>query len=164
VAESPWDSVKPHLRVIGGSGSDSSGLTMARASHPSGFRRGRPVLYVGRQAYNRAVIGRIDRRRQPVRFLVATSGQAALGIAAQRPLRLVIVESDLVDGHGADWVTALRHGMVAPAPVVILAEGRPAAERARFLWAGASLYLSDPSTCVLSDGAVNLLLEASSWR
>ncbi len=113
----------------------------------------------------RNLVSRVDGDNRAVRFLVATSPSFGLQIAAERQLCLVVIEAKVVDDDGCGLLVSLRQGsMPVPKPIVVLAnEGTPD-ERARFIWAGASTYLSDPTDLGLVDRAVGLLLDVASWR
>jgi DNA-binding response OmpR family regulator len=54
--------------------------------------------------------------------------------------------------------------MPVPKPIVVLADEGTLEERSRFIWAGASTYLSDPTDPELVDRAVGMLLDVAPWR
>jgi DNA-binding response OmpR family regulator len=75
------------------------------------------------------------------------------------------MEGHLPDCDAQGLIMALRRlAMPPPTPIAILAhEGTPR-ERARFLWAGASAYVSDPDSISHINHMVGLLIEVSGWR
>lgn len=136
----------------------------ARACHPSQFRR-RTVLYVGSDPDQRGLFTASGPGREMGRFLVARGGFAGLRLAIDRRPRLVVLEGFLPDVDAASLVVALRQRVMAPpAPIVVLAHGDSARERARFIWSGASAYLTEPFDTAHFDKTVGMLLEVSAWR
>ena len=66
---------------------------------------------------------------------------------------------------GESIATALRKWSdLVDTPIVVLARSQTARERARFLWSGASAYVSEPETVTEVDQLVGLLLEVASGR
>jgi DNA-binding response OmpR family regulator len=136
----------------------------ARAYHPSQYRR-RTALYVGSNPDKRGLFTDSGPRREMGRFLVARGGFAGLRLAIDRRPRLVVLEGCLPDVDAASLVVALRQRVMAPpAPIVVLAHEDSARERARFIWSGASAYMTEPFDTAHFDKTVAMLLEVSAWR
>jgi DNA-binding response OmpR family regulator len=135
-----------------------------RACHPSQYRR-RTGLYIGSDPDKRGLCTNSGPRREMGRFLVARGGFAGLRLAIDRRPRLVVLEGCLPDVDAASLVVALRQRVMAPpAPIVVLAQEDSARERARFLWSGASAYMTEPFDTAQFDKTVGMLLEVSAWR
>jgi len=103
------------------------------------------VLYVGDggETDNRVVLARAIRRREAVKLVVAAGGHAGLMAAVDRRPRMVVLEARLSDGEAESLVRTLRTQVMPPgAPIVVMAHDGTPTERARFIWAGATAYLS----------------------
>lgn len=130
----------------------------ARELHTSRFRPNRLALYIGGQSNHRNLISRVRGDQQAIRFLVADSADVGLQIAAERQLCLVMMEAQLTDRDAAELlVTLRREAMPVPKPIVVVASDGTPEERSRFIWAGASSYLSDPTDPALVDRAMGLV-------
>jgi PleD family two-component response regulator len=134
---------RPALRLVEGSKFMAGLRPGARAWHPAQGRRRGPVLYVSGETDNRMVLARAIRRREAVKLVVAGNAHAGLMAAIDRRPRMVVVEARLSDGDAEDLVRTLRKQvMPSGAPIVVMAHGGTPTERARFIWAGATTYLS----------------------
>jgi len=123
------------------------------------------VLYIGDDAHGRAEFVRIAKRWPMVKLLVARSGREGLAVAAERRLRIVVLDARLPDVRADELVVALRRRAMTPsAPIVVVAGADAARQRARFLWAGADAYLPMPLTPPDFDHTVGMLLEAAALR
>lgn len=137
----------------------------ATALHPSRFRRDRLVLYIGDQSNQRSLVSRIRGNQQAIRFLQADSARVGLQIAKERQLCLVMMEARLTDDDAAELLVTLRQeAMPVPKPIVVVADDGTPEEHARFIWAGASTYLSDPTDPALVDRTLGLVFDVASWR
>jgi DNA-binding response OmpR family regulator len=102
---------------------------------------------------------------EAVTFLRADGARAGLKLALERRPRLAVVEADLPDGDAEGLVRALRRAaMPPPAPIVVLADEGTPRKRARFLWAGASAYVSGPVSSSQMDRMVGILIEVAARR
>lgn len=136
-------SARPGLRLV--EGPKFNLRPGARSWHPAQGRRRGPVLYVGDggETDNRVVLARAIRRREAVKLVVAAGGHAGLMAAVDRRPRMVVLEARLSDGEAESLVRTLRTQVMPPgAPIVVMAHDGTPTERARFIWAGATAYLS----------------------
>ena len=155
---------RPVLRLLEHPETRGQFRSDARACHPSQYRR-RTALYVGGDPDKRGLSTGTGSSREMGRFLVARGGFAGLRLAIDRRPRLVVLEGTLPDVDSASLVVALRHRAMAPsAPIVVLAHDDSARERARFIWSGASAYMTEPFDSAHFDRTVGMLLEVSTWR
>ncbi len=137
----------------------------AFASHPAHGTRGGPVLYIGGEPDRRIHFTRIARRWQTIRLLLATTPRDGLQLAIDRRLRMVVLDAGLPDAGTGALMRALRHRAASPtAPIVVLGSANTARERATFLWAGASAYVSTPFTVAEVEQTVGMLLEVAAVR
>jgi two-component system, chemotaxis family, chemotaxis protein CheY len=138
----------------------------ARFYHPSRIPgRRRPGLYVGTEPDKGMLLTHIARRRESVRFLVARGGRDGRQMAIDSQPRIVVVEGQLPDVDALEFVSELRRHIMAPrAPIVVLAHEATPKERARFIWAGASAYVSEPFNSTQICRTVGLLLDSVLWR
>jgi DNA-binding response OmpR family regulator len=79
---------------------------------------------------------------------------------AQSP-RIVVMAAHLGETLVA---TLCREALPVAPPIVVLTAESTARERARFVWAGASAYLSEPSGMTEIDGLVGMLHEVAARR
>jgi DNA-binding response OmpR family regulator len=123
------------------------------------------VLYVGSDPDKRRLFADSGPGREMGRLLVARGGFAGLRLAVDRRPRLVFLEGLLPDVDAASLVVALRRRVMAPrAPIVVLGHEDSARERARFIWSGASAYMTEPFDTAHFDKTLGMLLEVSAWR
>ena len=135
--------------------------SVARSSHPAQGRRDGPVLCVSGAAYDDLVFRYLARRWNTVRFLLVKGDGRGLQRAVEQRPRLVVMAAEL----GESFVVALRRWTaLVDVPIVALARTETARERARFIWSGASAYVSEPATVTDVDQLVRMLLEVSAWR
>ena len=132
------------------------------ARHPAHYHlRDRPVVCVSGLDHDDALFRDLARRWDTVRFLlVRGNGRGLQRAMVQRP-QMVVVAAHL----GEALVAALRRQTTPVPPViVVLAHQSTARERARFVWAGASAYVSVPSSMTEIDRLVGMLQEVAAWR
>ncbi len=123
------------------------------------------MLYVSGGADDQAFFARIARRWETVKLLVARSGRAGLQAVMERRLALVVVDARLPDLDATQLVGALRRRAVSPeAPIVVLADDPAPRDEARFIWAGASAFLTKPLDVAQIDDTVRRLLEVAPLR
>ena len=141
-------------------------LELARSmrSHPSSGRR-RLLLHVSGDQTARIVFSRIARRWEHLRLLVVDGARTGLTLAVQRRPDLIVVDSRLRDADGEETVARLRHELRPhDVPIVVLGDDPSPAARARFVWAGASAYVTKPLDIAEVDRTVGELLEVASLR
>jgi len=127
--------------------------------------RRRPVLYIAGSDDDRVQFTRIARRWGTVKLVVAHGGREGLRLAADRRLSLVVLDASPADLDGRELVVALRQrALTLDAPVVVLADTDVPSERARFIWAGASAYLTKPLDVAELDRTVGMLLQIAAAR
>ena len=120
---------------------------------------------MGGEVDGRVLFTRMARRWQAIKVLVAPTGRTGLRIATERRLGLVVVHAALPDTDAVDFLAGVRaRGLSPSVPVVVIAHEGSSAERARFLWAGASAYVLTPLRVDEVDRAVGMLLEAAAVR
>ncbi len=118
------------------------------------------MLYIGGSDDDRVRFTRIARRWETVKLVVAHGGRDGLRLASDRRLSLVVLDASPADLDGRDLVVALRQRAISPnAPIVVLADTDGSNERARFIWAGASAYLTKPLDVAELDRTVGMLLQ-----
>lgn len=153
----------PHLRLLDLPTTATWSIADAKATHPSRGRR--PLLYVSGEHADRVRFVRIARRWEKVKLLVADSGEEGLDIALNRQPRMVVLDARLSDVDGEKVVKALRERALAPsAPIVVLGHDSAPSERARFVWAGASAYITKPLNVAEIDRTVGELLDVAVAR
>jgi DNA-binding NarL/FixJ family response regulator len=132
------------------------------ACHPAHHRhRDRPVVCVSGLGHEDTLFRDLARRWDAVRFLLVKGDGRGLQRAMDQSPRLVVVAAHL----GETLVAALRRRTTpVPPPIVVLTPRSTARERARFIWAGASAYASEPSDLTEIDGLVGMLHEVAAWR
>jgi PleD family two-component response regulator len=135
---------RPGLRLVEGSKYLANLRPGARAWHPAQGRRRGPVLYIGgEESDNKMVLARAIRRREAVKLVVAGNAHAGLMAAIDRKPRMVVLDARLSDSDAETLVRTLRTQVMAPgAPIVVMARHGTPTERARFIWSGATAYLS----------------------
>ncbi len=123
------------------------------------------MLYVSGDREGRVLLARIAKRWDGVRLLFADSGEEGLDMAVNRRPRLVVLDARLSDVDGEKLVMALRERAMPPsAPIVVLAPDGAPSERARFIWAGASAFVTKPLNVAEIDRTVGMLLEVAGLR
>jgi DNA-binding response OmpR family regulator len=119
------------------------------------------VLYVG-DWEGRALFTRIAKRWDGVTLIFAVEGGEGLDMAVKRRPRMVVLDARLPDMDGEKLVMALRERAMPPsAPIVVLSHDGAPSERARFIWAGASAYLTKPLNVAEIDRTVGELLQVA---
>ena len=132
------------------------------ASHPAHYRRrDRPVVCVSGVGHDDTTFRDLARRWDTVRFiLVRGNGRGLQRAMDQRP-QMVVMAAHL----GEALVATLRRQTMPVSPaIVVMTPASSARERARFVWAGASAYLSEPSDMTEIDRLVGMLQEVAVWR
>ena len=122
------------------------------------------MLYISGDRESRIRFARIARRWTGIKLFVVEGGRMGLDMVADRRLGLVVVDEALPDMNAEALVRHFRQrGLLGFAPIIVLGDsGRATA--ARFLWAGASVYLTKPLDMVEVDRAVVNLMEVASLR
>ena len=133
-------------------------------SHPAGARR-RLVLHVSGDQTGRILFSRIARRWENLRLLAVDGARSGLTMATQRRPDLVVVDAHLTDADGEETVIRLRQELRPDdVPIVVLGDDPSPAARARFVWAGASAYVTKPLVIAEIDRTVGELLEVAALR
>ena len=123
------------------------------------------MLYVSGDSEGRVLFTRIARRWESVKLLVVDNGEDGLDMAIKRRPRMVILDARLSDIDAEKLVAMLRERAMPPsAPIVVLAHDGAPSERARFIWAGASAYITKPLNVAEIDRTVATLLEVAGLR
>jgi len=156
---------RPSLQVLDGGKSISRPQADAPVWHPSQGRRRRVVLYISGDVDHRSLFTRSAWRWAKVKLLVAKGGGAGSQMAIDWKPRMVVIDARLPDLEAQALVASLRRRTMAPdTPIVVLAHDGTPKERAQFIWAGATAYVSDIFDPVQIDRTVGMLLEISAWR
>ena len=123
--------------------------------------RGRgPLLFISGNREGRVLFARIAKRWDGVTLIFADSGEEGLDMARVRRPRIVVLDAQLSDCDGEKLVMALRERTMPPfAPIVVLAHDGAPSECARFIWAGASAFITKPLNVAEIDRTVGELLE-----
>lgn len=132
------------------------------ASHPAHYRRrDRPVVCVSDIGHDDTFFRDLARRWDTVRFILVRGNGRGLQRAMEQRPQLVVMAAPL----GETLVATLRRQTMPAAPaIVVMTPQSSARERARFIWAGASAYLSEPSDTTEIDRLVGMLQEVAVWR
>ncbi len=100
-----------------------------------------------------------------MRLVIVDGGRSGLQAAIKRRPRLVVLDDHLPDVNGLALVQHLRHRVLpTESPVIVLAHNGDPRQRARFVWAGASAYLTKPLNVGEIDRTVMVLLEVAALR
>ena len=154
---------RPRLRLL-----DPPAPSNARARrwHPaSRVRVDGSLLYICGDPEGRIVFTRIARRWESVRLIVADGGRTGLQVATKRRPRLVVLDDHIPDFDGAELVNHLRRRVLsAESSVIVLSHDPDPRHRARFVWAGASAYLTKPLNVAEVDRSIATLLQLSELR
>ncbi|MEE1802085.1 substrate-binding domain-containing protein [Streptomyces sp. JV176] len=149
----------PRLRhtpflLLGAEGQDLS--RTLRALRPAGLRQ--PVIAVAASERSRKECGRLVAAALPDHPLrIAPDGTTALGLVAEEPPALLLLERTLPDMHALDVVDHLHHGGEgAPCPVVVLSDQGFTPADARRAGPHRALLLLDHAV-LGADGAAALL-------
>jgi DNA-binding response OmpR family regulator len=123
------------------------------------------VLYISGDLEGRILFRRIAQRWETVKLLVADSGEEGIDLAMNRRPRMVVLDAHLSDLDGEEVVVALRREAMPPGtPIVVLGHNITPSKYARFVWAGASAYLTKPFNIAEIDRTVGELLEVAATR
>lgn len=103
------------------------------------------VLYIEDDDVNFMLVERILEYRPDLRLKHASTGQIGLDLARTTRPRMILLDLNLPDMHGADVLQLLRGNVVtAEIPVVVLSANATPSEIERLLTAGARNYLTKP--------------------
>jgi CheY-like chemotaxis protein len=103
------------------------------------------VLYVEDDAVNFTLVERILEYRPSVKLLHAPQGQLGLQLAGAYRPKLILLDLNLPDMHGAEVLQKLQEeAETASIPVVILSANATPTSIERLLAAGAKNYLTKP--------------------
>jgi CheY-like chemotaxis protein len=103
------------------------------------------LLYVEDDMVNFTLVERILEYRPKVKLLHAPHGQLGLELAEMHRPKLVLLDLNLPDMHGADVLQKLQQNpATAEIPVVILSANATPSQIERLLTAGARNYLTKP--------------------
>ncbi len=103
------------------------------------------LLYVEDDMVNYTLVERILEYRPKVKLLHAPHGQLGLELAEMHRPKLVLLDLNLPDMHGADVLQKLQQNpATAEIPVVILSANATPSQIERLLTAGARNYLTKP--------------------
>lgn len=103
------------------------------------------LLYVEDDIVNYTLVERILEYRPRIKLLHAERGRAGLEMAEQHLPRLILLDLNLPDMHGADVLEELqKNPATAHIPVVILSANATPSHIERLLTAGAKNYITKP--------------------
>ena len=115
------------------------------ATPPVPLLEGCDVLYVEDDDVNFTLVERILELRPGLQLMHAAQGQLGVEMAEAYQPKLVLLDLNLPDMHGADVLQALqRQATTAHIPVVILSANATPSQIERLLTAGAKNYLTKP--------------------
>lgn len=107
--------------------------------------RGCDLLYVEDDIVNFTLVERILEFRPKVKLMHAPQGQLGIEFAEAHQPKLILLDLNLPDMHGADVLQKLRQNpATAEIPVVILSANATPSHIERLLSAGARNYLTKP--------------------
>jgi CheY-like chemotaxis protein len=103
------------------------------------------LLYIEDEEVNFTLVERILEFRPKVKLLHAPQGQTGLELAELHRPKMILLDLNLPDMHGAEVLQKLqRNPATAEIPVVILSANATASQIERLLTAGARNYLTKP--------------------
>jgi DNA-binding response OmpR family regulator len=96
---------------------------------------------------------------------VVDGARAGVALAVVRRPDLLVVDARLHDADGEETVARLRQELRPDdVPIIVLGHDPAPAARARFVWAGASAYVTTPLDIAEIDRTVGELLEVAALR
>jgi CheY-like chemotaxis protein len=103
------------------------------------------VLYIEDDPVNFALVERILEHRPGVKVLQAKRGETGVSLAQTQGPKLILLDLNLPDIHGAEVLQRLQQSSTtAQVPVVVLSADATASQIERLLSAGARNYLTKP--------------------
>jgi|GEM_PF-653770 len=103
------------------------------------------VLYIEDDPVNFALVERILERRPGVKVLQAKRGESGVSLAQTQSPKLILLDLNLPDIHGAEVLQRLQQSATtAQVPVVVISADATASQIERLLSAGARNYLTKP--------------------
>lgn len=118
------------------------------------------VLYIEDDAINFAVVAHTLQLRPNVKVSHAVNGEAGLALALTENPKLILLDLNLPDIHGAEVLQRLQQNTVtAQIPVVVLSADATASQIERLLSAGARNYLTKPFDLKLFFAVIDEIFE-----
>lgn len=125
----------------------------------------RSVLYIEDDAVNFKLVESILRKRPELELLHATHGETGLTLAQTHTPRLILLDLNLPDIHGAEVLRRLRQDQqTSQIPVVVISADATPSQIERLLTAGARNYLTKPFELQNFLAVIDGILEEESDR